>query len=563
MKKLVCLLLLVLLILPSCVATKVANETISKNSDSFYIKGELPDIGSFSGNLNAGRFYENFTDDFIPSDEYGEIIPFVGSSRVFGTKSDNDSDWHAEQSYSTYGFCTPDGKIVMDASDKNTYIFYNESEDGFGYYTLTQEVEQREDAPDEYLPGKCFIIPTSGRWVIEYDKEWSWISSVTDGYIYLCEYPKEGGEGKMKVFDYDGNYIKTLDSTDFQPSYSHGLKQIYIDSDDGLTAGYVNEDGEMVLGPYRGANNFNKYGITVIRDRDNLCYLINTKGERLTDGYDNITIEYGYGNYSANNYDMKIFSARHSDNKLLHDIFTPNGEFVKTIEAASYYSNRFPDNGDMIYYFRQAGEDTKSYSDEKFVWKRLSDGSDFVSNEFGVMPNSYSGNDNTYIYLDEKNGGGIIFDGNGETTANLPDMKEFYNSSEDGRYIIYRDGLTTDEIYDLASKGEDLSTNFGTTYIYDTQKKASIYSVSSSRSASFIGENDRYILLVNYDYYDMFGGVNEYWLYDTLNERAVFEGVNDIVSYEIGGKLYINVCTDNSASLYDENLNIVLRSYYE
>ncbi len=558
MKKILIVLLAVLL-LSSCTETDIKTPP---NPNEFRINGELPVLSKFEGNKNGGRFYEQFTDDFIPSDEYGEIIPFVGINRVFQDKNEADDSWRMEQSYSNYGFCTPDGKIVMDASDKNTYIFYNEADDGFGYYTLTQEVKQKEDAPDEYNSGKSFIIPISGKWAIEYEQQWSWVSSVGDGYIYLAEYSKEGsGDGKLKVYDYDGNYVKTLDDMDVMTGYSHGLMQVYIDSDNGLTAAFVNEDGEIVLGPYRGANQFNKDGVTVIRDEYDLSYLINTKGERLTKAYDNIIVNSGY---NGKGYDVQYFSARHTENQKLHDIYTPKGEFVKTIEAASYYSSRFPDNGDMIYYYTDYDNgDGKTITNERMVWKRLSDGSDFVSREFGVMPNSYSGNDNCYVYIDEEKGGGYVFDGDGKTLANLPDMQEFYNGTNDGKYIIYRDGVPLNQIYDRPIDDNESETVLGKTHIYNTEKKQVVYTIDTTGSAGFIGKDNRYIQFVSYDYFSMFGGVSEYWLYDTAEEKIVFEKLKALVNFEIDGKLYFNACTQNSTTLYDENMNVILRNYNE
>ena len=51
-------------------------------STGFFIDGELPDIGDFTGKRTE-RFYSEPTYEFIPSDTYKKIIPFVSNYKVF------------------------------------------------------------------------------------------------------------------------------------------------------------------------------------------------------------------------------------------------------------------------------------------------------------------------------------------------------------------------------------------------------------------------------------------------------------------------------------------------
>ena len=55
----------------------------------------------------------------------------------------------------------------------------------------------------------------------------------------------------------------------------------------------------------------------------------------------------------------------------------------------------------------------------------------------------------------------------------------------------------------------------------------------------------------------------KYTLFDTKSGKVLFENCNQIVLYEIGDKTYINVCTDNSSALYDGDLKLVRKAYFE
>ena len=61
---------------------------------SFYIEGELPDIGKFKGSDERRHFHGEYTPFFLPDDGYGLIIPYTGNYKIYHTVNDA---WYTEK----------------------------------------------------------------------------------------------------------------------------------------------------------------------------------------------------------------------------------------------------------------------------------------------------------------------------------------------------------------------------------------------------------------------------------------------------------------------------------
>lgn len=539
MKKLLFLLVLISLILSSC--TRADNDGTPAKL-VFKIDGKLPEIEKFSAGA-SGRFYDEYTPDFIPSDEYGLILPYIGSYRTFVTP---DFDLKLKQGYASYGFCTPDGRIVMDASDKTSFINYYETGDGFGYYTVTRDVQRKDDAPDEFMASETLIIPKDGSWCMTLEPR-SWIQDADYGYFAVVSYPEdENSVVQSLIYDYDGNFVTALSGIDSVSFAPEGLLYTSKWENNDVSHSYINFEGETVFGPYRALATFNSRGITYVEDMNGEWYFVNKEGVRLTDK------EYG-GIFRQGGYDgeEEIYTARYPDNKSTIDVYNADAELIGTIYGTSGASFRFPDNGEIIYSF---------YSNKGTeIFKRLSDHSDFVSDDYGAMPNSYDGDYNTYIYkTDEK---GVVFDAEGETIIEIPDLDSFMNMSKDKRYITYSVGE-----YNYSHDNETGTTEIDDsrkTHIYDMQNGEVIYSVDGYGYAHFLGENDRYVHISVFREEGMFGGENIFYLYDTVERKAVFSDCRELSLLKIDGEDYFNVCTYNTCTLYDGDFNIIMRNYNE
>lgn len=544
MKKLLFLIVLISLVLSSC--TKADKEVPSVKV--FRIDGELPVIEEFSVGAK-GRFYDEYTPDFIPSDDYGMILPYIGSYRVFSTPESE--DWSAEQGYASYGFCTPDGRIVMDASDKNAYINYYETSDGFGYYSVACEVKQKDDAPDEFWGSETLIIPKDGSWCFTLEPG-SWVQDADYGHFAVVVYPRHGEDQTVRtdIYDYEGNYVTTLTGVESVSFAPEGLLYTSRWENNKVYRSYMNFNGEIVFGPYQTLAHFNNKGITYVEDYNGEWYFVNKDGQRLT--YKEYSGIFGEGGYDS---DSKLYTARYPDNKKTLDVYNDDAELVGTIYGTSGAQFRFPDNGEIIYSFYSSdGKGTE-------IFKRLSDNSDFVNKDYGVMPNTYDGDYNTYVYKDNDNDKGIVFDANGETIIEIDDLDSFMNISDDKRYITYSVG-DYNFGYDEET-GESFVDDQRKTQIYDMQKGEVIYSADGYGYAHFIGDNDRYVLMSVYRDEGIIAGDSTFYLYDIAEEKEVFSACRQLSVLNIDGKDYFSVCTDKICTLYDEEMNVIIRNYNE
>ncbi len=107
MKRIIALVLM-LLLLSSC-------------SGSGFSVSEIKDLEPYTDKVEkCYRFYSEYTDTFIPSDEYGKVYPYIGEILAYGYDFDR----------FVFGFCAEDGGIVCDpvyqysstvTTDEHTY----------------------------------------------------------------------------------------------------------------------------------------------------------------------------------------------------------------------------------------------------------------------------------------------------------------------------------------------------------------------------------------------------------------------------------------------------------
>lgn len=532
-KKISCI-IFCLVLFTSCTQNSGKTETsvhteVTAPPLAFKIGGELPDIGKFSGG-SPEHFHGGYTEEFIPSDDYGMVLPYIGNIREFSSGGDFDMS----QDYAYYGFCTPDGKIVLDATIRNHYINYREADDGFGYYILSRDIEEVSDAPDEYIPSEMLLIPLSGKWCIKVEPN-CYVTAAADGVICIENYTQRTAE----LYDYDGNRIGEITDIDGVGNYSCGLMSVYSfdDSYSKSTVRYVDKEGNTVLGPYHDGGGFNKHGVTFVRDTDGFCKLINTDGDILVD-----KAYTGVSDYET----VYTFTDEYKSGV---DIYSAKGEFIGRAEGPRYLSLRFPNDGEIVY----------SYSDfsGELIATRLSDGEHIVNSEYGVSPNSYSSTDEIYVYENPEESFVLLMDYMGNTVAAFDDCTGFINSVGQ-RYIAYTTGNTQ---HLLDEDGKNVTVSDRTVHVYDNIEKKVLFSASGSGYMEFYG--DRYIFMSVYDESDFFGGKPRCYLYDTAEGKMIFDECRMINAVCIGGEYYYAVCEDNKCALYDNEMNMILKVYNE
>lgn len=545
MKKLF-ILLLAALALSSCTQTTPPvddggeHDILPPSKTEFRIDGELPEIGEFG---KSERFYEDYTPYFIPSAEYGTIVPYVGSCKTY-TESGEDGETMYSYNYLSYGFCTTDGKIVMDAPGKFNSVSLQYTDDGFEYYYITSFEESEDES--YYNPTESLIVPTDGSWCIELPQG-GWISYAGGGVICV-QYPStcikipEGSGGMTDIYGYDGEKITTLNGFELVNGYSHGLFVVSNWSASPSGSYYINLDSEIVLGPYMNNEAFSENGIAPVSDENGDSYLINTDGVRLTQtSYSNIS------RYTSDDDKIEIYCAAHTDDSAMYDVLDKNGDVITSVFAERSPVFSFPD-GEIVYYYNDYNYD--NYHDN-WTWKKL-DGTDFVSTEYNVTPNEYPSDDDYFTYYDSELRSVIIMNAKGETTAFLRNCSHTIAISSDGRYIAY-----ASETYNASEGKNDYAVN-----IYDTETDKILLTLPGYGYVRFSADN-KYVAISNYGDFNSESYAESDALYNLEMQKIEYDGLKNISLLSLGDKTYYNVCTNNSCILYDNNMNVLVKNYFE
>ncbi len=552
MKKMIWLLVFSSMLLVSCTGDPVKDIVEEEPEDvssvyseydkpyAFKIDGELPDIGEFSGISNYGSYHDKPEYGFIPGN-YGErLLPYVGSVKDFGYMK-----------CSSYGFCDESGKIVMDASYDYSSVTEHYDDDGNMMYSLNVNMTKDEYYDDAFLAGGTILVDGKGRWALALER--GWVNYMKDGIIsvsVMTDY--ESYTMKEMFLDYDGCELYEIDGYTMSGGGNAGLYLVADWNNDDSRYIYKNRDGEAVLGPYSEAENFNEHGIAAVLDYDGKAYLIDTEGNKLTDKY--------YSRYcvrSSDDGEKSVFVFDRTDANNLLDIYNSDGTFAGEAYGDEPYSItvKFPDNGELIYF-------TQYYNGGGCVWRRLSDNSFFKSKDFEKMPNSYAGDDNSYLYLDEENHIGYVIDSDGNTAAVMEDFHDYsFTRTKDGRFVLYNSGE-----YNYDYNHETMETTITDTrkfHIYDTEKEKIVYTGSSAGYPDFAGNDERYVLIRHVTERDVMSYDESYTLYDIQAGEVIFENCPYIEADVYFGDWYYNVCTENTSTLYDADFGVIRKSYYE
>ncbi len=511
------------------------HDILPPSKTEFSSNGELPDIGKFSGNQTP-HFYGEYTADFIPNDEYGTLIPFVSSYKIYSESSESVSGYE----YCTYGLCTTDGRIVMDAPQNTNEIYAERTDDGFEYYTLSF---YENTADDSYIPTKSLLIPKDGSWSIEIPY-YGWVSYVGGGIICIrynsCIRTPDNEDGiVMDIYGYDGKKINGIYNLNVVNGYSCGMLAT-SHWEDGVNSSYFMDlYAGNVMGPYAYIDSFSQNGIAPVTDINGDSYLIDLYGDRLTDkSYTDIYRK------TSDDGKIEIYVATHAHNPSARDVLDANGEYMFTVDAENMVDFCFTD-GEIMYCCLDT---TRS----KRLWKKA-DGTDLVSKEYGVAPNQYPFSNDIFIHIDEESKTGLLFDHNGDTIALIDDFTYIMAVSPDGKYIAYSSGG-----YNPETEVDNYALN-----VYDVEAKKTLFTRPDYGYITFT-DDSRYAAVTIYAAVDVEnGGHSVCSLYDLEKKEFVLEGLRSLNVVSADGKTFFNVCRANSCILYDQELNTMIKKYFE
>lgn len=543
--KLTALLLAALLVSSGCVSEKIKQHThdpesaeISKNE--FYFKDGLPDIGKYKA-AKAEIADGAYDLEFVPSEDYGTLLPFAGKMYDYATKDGNDGQalMFGRLSYAKYGFCTSDGKIVkMPVYD---YISVQSAANNT-YYSASHDVANT-DASDDYYESSStasYIIPYDGRWSINcfrnFNGEGSWLDRVFDnGEFSVGEYyyAKDSDNGQSRITYYNGNGEVTaaVNKYDFIGEPVNGISVAVSYTADGPEYMYIDKNGNQLLGTYSYASPFSENMTAAVTLTDGKSGIIDSSGSFIVQPeYENISK--GDDSYC----DFTYFQGTKSDGKRY--LFDGSGKLIKTVDYDNYITV-YGDSADSAVY---------SYYDvttDEQVFKRMSDDSDVVCRENGLKPNTVSCV-NGYLFCVDGDNTAYMIDYDGNTYAKLESFESVTYDELSGDKMIYQMTLP-----DKDDEADSLYGAYSERFtVYDIKNKCVIDRLDGYTWARFCDKNQRYVV------FEHANGNNS--LYDTEKKEFVFENCRLVYTYQSCGKTYFSVLTDTNTSLYGEDMKLIM-----
>ena len=506
-----------LLVLPSS-CTRPA--PVSENDGPvFKIEGELPDIGEYSGKETV-KYHKNASDDFVPDEGYGVLVPFFGRSKQFDGESFGAD---IKMTYSSQGLCTQDGQIVL--SPINGYVSYNDYYEEFPYYEITPYTDEMAEM---MMRGDSVILPTDGSFKLDLSAG-SWICGVGDGIISVLESdPETYGFHGLVCYDYKGNKLFEVPGVWSAGGFSHGYCNVNIGEDE-QNACYIDKSGKIVSKKYQNCSYFNEHGIAYVSEYNGKAYLIDSDLNRISDIYDTIYF------YSDDHITARGIG--------FSDVFSTDGKLIASIPVSGFV-NVYGSGDDILY----------SYYDENGVevYKK-SDGTPFV-NEKGQSPEIYTPVQGYYMHNDEEKNVQSLFDAKGKIIAELQRCQSVISVLDEEKLIIYtRGSYDFDDFVD----GRPVYTDPIKTIIYDFENKKEVAVFDGQGGVYPAGHDERYYILSVYEDYD-FGGATKYYLFDTKTQSFVLSDCLMIEYYDVGDGFFA-VATDSFCTLYDAELKKVLR----
>jgi len=123
--------------------------------------------------LDAGRWYPDYTDQLIPSPDYGELVPYVGANAyTFNTWTDQNGQvqtWSSSYPSPLYGLMTREGKIVTDPvyTEARQMEFYWQGETLLlPAFILSRASEGWQDS---FNGLRCAVAALDGSWCTDFE----------------------------------------------------------------------------------------------------------------------------------------------------------------------------------------------------------------------------------------------------------------------------------------------------------------------------------------------------------------------------------------------------------
>ncbi len=453
------------------------------------------------------RWYADYTDTLIPRDDYGELFIFRG-----GYISD-------KSGYSDvrYGLMTLDGKIVVDpVYTSYRHMTYGDTE----YYCMKYTINELYEGGEFYC--ESTLIKTDGSWMLKLENE---VESLSENRIITSKYGSE-----YTVYDYEGNVIFKGEgkSSVSQAGYQNGILLTYDNCEDEQKDVIAyDKDGNEIFGGFASCMPF--YTDKAVASLDDNGYgIISVSGEWLFEPvYEDILFNVNSKEFYVNEgdickvYDSSLNLLRTEPIKSTYEADAPRKEYIGDNEEYYKYYNDNPDS-----YVHKASDD------EVIVCNGL----------LATQMVRTDSKNPLFSAVDESNML-WVFDINGEIFAEHKNAQTM--------------GFTADDFYWLSNEG--VTTYFNA----ETHKKIfSAYSDEEKVTEVYLlsAECDYLCVAELADYHTSQYNDVKYHLYNYKKGEYVFKDCEICTIEEFEGKIFITVVYEDYVTIYDENLNPLMKT---
>ncbi len=516
----------------------VLGESKDEKKKQFYLPDGLRDIDPYE----TVKVLDGADDlEFVPSDDYGDVLCYVGDMKTFRTPNQEDAfdPFLTSTTYTKYGLCTSDGTIIKNpiyqyiwqSPAGHIVLSHPHPEEMAGSWDSDEPVSWEESG----VTNAVTIIPSDGSWQLylpadTWENAWNTGTFEEDGSFSVYKQNPDGG-ADYYFYDENCNLVSQVSGYDYITEFNMGLANAYKYGNGGDSKNvFIDIDGNVVLGPYKNASHFTEQGVAYVETQDGFG-LINTKGEFVVQPeYESIRTEFTSEGFRFSGVKDSKRTFFNSDGSVLHSF---DDERSVTL---------FGSKDKMVY--RSYGVNYES------KYRRVADDSELVCQHCQNSPNDYINDGEYYVYRDPQTEVCCLFDYSGRKLAEL-----------DG--YIYADNMVSDSrmiMYVAKAKNPPSQTNeYGGYYrdyvIFDVNKGEEVIRFECASQASFV--QDKKYIVVSFRT-DEGADHDGQYLYDVENKKVLFENALGVFPYTFKDKIYYNVYTENYSRLYDENLKLVL-----
>lgn len=506
--------------------------TVSENNAPVFMLEKLPDIGSYVSDTVYSRRYPEKRETLTPGEDYGKLIPFVGTFKEYNFVDYETGEWEEETySFSKVGLMTTQGEIIVDA----VYDYHDTYELDNGDYFII--LERYDDEFSESL-----ICSSDGSWVINKDNcnlYYPYENKDEDVIILTdfsdIDWETETGSVKLMVYDTSGNLLfeKENCSPAYQGGYSEGYFAVSICENyfgDDSVDRFIDIDGNIAFEDISPQSSFSN-GIAIAKNSDGEYGLFSVDGDWIQKPiFESI--------YQRGDYYICSVSG-------LYLIIDKNGNTVDTV-AKSKVGERDIEffGGNMYYVFTDY-----SYAEATSFYTNAMTDALIMCKEIN-QPATNRIYDTDYFYCtDDTHTFTYIVDVNGNTLTKLDGRGTITIINDD--YFYYTKGRYTD------------STNEISVYSFKDFKKLWSGTAKNTGDAVTFWMYDTYAVKAYATEESLSASLTPYRTYDILSLESgepIVENAKKYSFSKINGACYLNYTDGTYTYVLDPELNVLMKT---